>query len=428
MTPTKRSLGVGRVLVAVYGVFALSASARALFQLATKFQEAPLSYSLSAVAALVYVVATIALARRSRLLALATVWFELVGVFLVGAISYLVPADFEHKTVWSHFGQGYGYVPALLPIVGLFWLYRSGSGSKAQGSVVTIGKFDGVHLGHRELLTQIASIASSKNLEPWVLTFDRHPDALLNPQRLKPAIIGPTQKQQLLSDGGAALVLSLPFDQELAALDPDQFVSKYLVGQLRAKVVVVGPDFRFGKGGAGDLETLRTLGTKHGFDVLAVPKVYVDGTAVSSTKIRESLESGDVETAAKLLGRNHATVGIVEHGRKIGRTIGFPTANISRDAEGLMPVDGIYAGWLTAEGVRYPTAISIGINETFDAVPRLVEAHVIGRDDLDLYDKTVIVEYLRFVRSPAKFDGVDTLIAQINKDVAECIKILEEQA
>ena len=427
MTPTKRSLGIGRVLVAVYGVFALSASARAFFQLATKFQEAPLSYSLSALAALVYIVATIALARRSRSLALGTVWFELAGVFVVGALSYLMPADFEHKTVWSHFGQGYGYVPALLPILGLIWLYRSEAAAGPHGAVVTIGKFDGVHLGHRALLGELASIAASKNLAPWVLTFDRHPDALLNPQRLKPTVIGPTQKQQLLSDGGATLVLTLPFDAELADLSPEQFVLKYLVGQLRAKVIVVGPDFRFGKGGAGNLEILRTLGSEHGFEVVDVPQVYVEGTAVSSTRIREAIEIGDVELAAKLLGRRHATVGVVEHGRKIGRTIGFPTANISREAEGLMPADGIYAGWLTADGVRYPSAISIGINETFDAVPRLVEAHVIGRDDLDLYDQTVVVEYVRYVRPPAKFDGVESLIEQINKDVAECSRILEEQ-
>jgi len=425
MTQAKRSLGIGRVLVAVYGVFALSASARALYQLATKFQEAPLSYSLSALAGIVYIVATIALGRRNKKLALAAVWFELVGVFTVGLLSYLLPADFEHKTVWSHFGSGYGYVPALLPILGLVWLYRSEK--KPNGSVVTIGKFDGVHLGHKALLAKLAEVAAKSNLSPWVLTFDRHPDALLNPARLKPSLIGPEQKQSLLLEAGASLVLTLPFDEALAAMSPREFVEAHLVKSLTAKSVVVGPDFRFGNRGAGDLSTLRELGQEFGFEVIEVPQVFVHGEPVSSTRIRELLEQGDVERAAELLGRNHATVGIVEHGRKIGRTIGFPTANISRDADGLMPVDGIYAGWLTADGVRYPTAISIGINETFEAVPRLVEAHVIGRDDLDLYDKTVRVEYVRFVRPPAKFNGVDDLIEQINKDVAECSAILKEK-
>jgi len=427
MTPKKRSLGAGRILVAVYGVFALSASARASYQLATKFQDAPLSYSLSALAGLVYIVATIAIARRSQRLALAAVWFELCGVFVVGSLSYLLPADFAHKTVWSHFGEGYGFVPAALPIIGLLWLYRN----RVSGTAVTIGKFDGVHLGHKALLAKLSEVANQGKLDAVVLTFDRHPDAVLRPSNLKPALIGADQKMDLLlaeltAEHSAAF--SLPFDDELAALSPREFVQKHLVEKLNAKAVVVGHDFRFGRGGAGNLATLAELGKEFGFEVFEVPQVFVEGQAVSSTRVRELLEVGDVENAARLLGRNHATIGMVEHGRKIGRTIGFPTANISRNADGLMPVDGIYAGWLTADDIRYPAAMSIGINETFDAVPRLVEAHVIGRDDLDLYDKTVTVEYVRFIRPPAKFNGVDDLVEQINRDVAECTAILKELA
>jgi riboflavin kinase/FMN adenylyltransferase len=158
--------------------------------------------------------------------------------------------------------------------------------------------------------------------------------------------------------------------------------------------------------------------------VLELPRVELDGSTVSTTRVREALDAGDVELASKLLGRNHVTTGRIEHGLKIGRTIGFPTANMARDAEGYLPLDGVYAGWLYADGERYPTALSVGINETFQAVPRLIEAHVIDRNDLDLYEKVVTLEYVAFIRKVFKFDGVDSLVAQIHQDVDQVRDIL----
>jgi riboflavin kinase/FMN adenylyltransferase len=284
-------------------------------------------------------------------------------------------------------------------------------------TAVTIGKFDGVHLGHQELLRQVTEIADEHLLASVVLTFDRHPDALLNPSECKLPIVGPTQKESLIEARGIDATLTLRFDEALAALSPQEFVQSILVEKLKAKAVVVGQAFRFGHRGSGTVETLRELGRAFGFRVYEIPKVMVGDRAVSTTLIRELLDSGKVVAAAALLGRNHTNVGVIEHGLKIGRTIGFPTANMSRNCEGFLPLDGVYAGWLHVDGEKLPAAHSVGINETFQAVPRLVESFVLDRKDLDLYDKTVTLEYVEFIRPAAKFDGVESLVAEINRDI-----------
>ena len=291
-------------------------------------------------------------------------------------------------------------------------------------TAVTIGKFDGVHLGHQALLADLVEVSEEHGIASVVLTFDRHPDALLNPKAVKPAITGPIQKQYLLREAGVDAILTLAFDEALAALSPEEFVKQVLVDGLKARWVLVGEDFRFGAEGAGDGETIRELGAKYGFRVTVVPPVVVDGEVVSTTLVRDYLDRGNIAKTTELLGRPHLTTGVVEHGLKIGRTIGFPTANMSRDAEGYLPVDGVYAGWLYADDERYPAALSVGINETFQAVPRLIEAHVIDRTDLDLYDKVVSLEYVEYVRPAAKFDGVESLVAEINRDLDKCRQIL----
>jgi riboflavin kinase/FMN adenylyltransferase len=291
-------------------------------------------------------------------------------------------------------------------------------------SAVTIGKFDGLHLGHQALLNELKSTAANNRLKSVAITFDRHPDALLNPERAKLPLIGSSQKNQLFQSAGIDLLLNLPFDRALAELTAEDFVTQILVKALNAKVVIVGEGFRFGKSGLGTADTLRQLGEVHGFTVTVIAPVTVDGHKVSTTRIREMLDLGDVAGAAKLLGRVHKTTGEIEHGLKIGRTIGFPTANMSRDAEGYLPVDGVYAGWLVTAEERFPTALSVGINETFQAVPRLVEGYVLDRTDLDLYGQIVDFEYVDFVRATAKFDGVEALIDAINRDVARVRTIL----
>ena len=291
-------------------------------------------------------------------------------------------------------------------------------------TAVTIGKFDGVHLGHQALIADLVETAEEHGIASVVVTFDRHPDALLNPAAVKQPITGPIQKQFLIREAGADALLTLTFDEALSHLSPEEFVRQVLVESLKTRWVLVGQSFRFGADGAGDIETLKSLGETFGFKVRVVAPVEVDAETVSTTLIREYMDKGDVVHASKLLGRPHLTTGVIEHGLKIGRSIGFPTANMSRDAEGYLPLDGVYAGWLYADDERYPAALSVGINETFQAVPRLIEAHVIDRNDIDLYDKVVSLEYVDFVRPAAKFDGVESLVAEINRDLDKCRVIL----
>lgn len=291
-------------------------------------------------------------------------------------------------------------------------------------TAITIGKFDGIHLGHQQLLAETIELAESHELFAGVVTFDRHPSSLLNPGSEPLALIGPNQKTQLLEEAGIDLVLNLAFDDHLASLSPRDFVSAVLVDSLKAKFVVIGEGFRFGVEQQGDVALLEELGREFGFVVRVIPQYSVAGEVVSTSRIRELLLEGNVRGAAKLLGRLHTTVGVIEHGLKIGRQIGFPTANMSRDAEGFLPRDAVYAGWLYADGERYPTALSVGKNETFEAVPRLLEAHVIDVTGLDLYDKVITVEYVDFIRGAAKFNGVEDLVAEINLDLVKIREIL----
>lgn len=291
-------------------------------------------------------------------------------------------------------------------------------------TAVTIGKFDAIHLGHQALLTTLLDLAENDALAPVVLTFANHPNSVLDPSSVPLPVIGANQRRQLFDEAGIEGVLNLSFDQALAALTPEEFVSRYLVDALKARWVLVGQGFRFGVKGSGTVDTLRELGALHGFRVIELARLELDGEVVSTTRVRAALDSGDVRLAAKLLGRNHTTVGVIEHGLKIGRQIGFPTANMSREAEGYLPLDAVYAGWLYAGSERYPAALSVGINETFQAVPRLIEAHVIDRTDLDLYDQVVTLEYIDFIRAAAKFDGIESLVAQINRDIDRVRELL----
>lgn len=295
-------------------------------------------------------------------------------------------------------------------------------------SAVTVGKFDGIHKGHQKLIQALKSAADEHALQSVVVTFDRHPDALLNPAHCKLPLIGPHQKRDLIGATGIDVLLTLKFDEALAQLSPEQFVQQILVDGLKAKIVLVGEDFKFGHKGSGDVQTLHDLGQQLGFEVRVISSAEIGGQKISTSRIRAALDEGNVTEAAQMLGHVHTSVGIIEHGLKIGRTIGFPTANMARDCEGYLPLDGVYAGWLIADGVRYPAAHSVGINETFQAVPRLVESHVLDRDDLDLYDKVVTLEFIEFVRPAAKFNGVDDLVVAINRDLDKTREILGVKA
>ena len=287
------------------------------------------------------------------------------------------------------------------------------------GCAVTIGKFDAIHKGHQKLFAAVASSAKEHSMQSAVVTFDRHPDALLNPDRFVLPLIGPNLKRDLIAGFGIDILLTLNFDQALAELSPEDFVLQYLSQGLNAKVVFVGEDFRFGHKGSGNVHTLRDLGQRYGFEVHVIASELLNGEKISTSNIRQALDRGDVTKVSQMLGRVHTTIGMIEHGLKIGRSIGFPTANMARDCEGYLPLDGVYAGWLVVDGERHPAAHSVGINETFQAVPRLVESHILDRDDIDLYDKIVTLEFIDFIRPAAKFNGVEDLVEEINRDLGK---------
>ena len=295
------------------------------------------------------------------------------------------------------------------------------------GTAVTIGKFDGIHLGHQKLISALTTAAAEHSIQSVLVTFDRHPDALLKPGHAKLPIIGPKQKHDLIAKHKVDVLVTLSFDEALANLSPEAFVQTILVDGLKAKIVLVGEDFRFGNRGAGDVQLLHDLGQQLGFEVRVIASALLDGEKISSSAIREALDAGDVAKAQKMLGHVHTCVGIIEHGLKIGRKIGFPTANMARDCEGYLPLDGVYAGWLVVNEHRYPAAHSVGINETFQAVPRLVESHILDRHDIDLYDKEVTLEFVDFIRPAAKFNGVEDLVDEINRDLAKIRVILGVQ-
>jgi riboflavin kinase/FMN adenylyltransferase len=287
------------------------------------------------------------------------------------------------------------------------------------GCAVTIGKFDAIHKGHQKLFSAVVETAKEHSMQSVVLTFDRHPDALLNPDWFLQPLIGPKIKHDLIAGFGIDLLLTLNFDRALAELSPEEFVQQYLHDGLNAKVVFVGEDFRFGHRGSGNIHTLHDLGQQYGFEVKVIASEMLGGEKISTSNVRAALDRGEVEKVSQMLGRVHTSIGVIEHGLKIGRTIGFPTANMTRDCEGYLPLDGVYAGWLVADGVRHPAAHSVGINETFQAVPRLVESHVLDRNDIDLYDKVVVLEFVNFIRPAAKFNGVEDLVEAINRDIVK---------
>ncbi len=301
-------------------------------------------------------------------------------------------------------------------------------------SVVAIGKFDGVHSGHRAVIDRARVAAADVGARVVAVTFDRNPLSLLRPDACPEPLASLDQKLRLLAEQGIDAVLVLGFDAALAALEPRAFVEHVLVEALGVQILLVGDDFRFGRGGAGNPELLVSLGAEFGFDVDVVGDVQGGGRRVSSTWVRDLLAVGDVEGAARLLGRPHAVQGEVVHGLKRGRELGFPTANLSADAEGFIPADGVYAGWLFDEGpvgepvgavTRYPAAISVGTNPTFDDVhARQVEAYVLDETDLDLYGRRVQVQFTHRIRGMLAFDGIDALIARMDQDVADVRRVL----
>ncbi|AIY03867.1 MULTISPECIES: bifunctional riboflavin kinase/FAD synthetase [Arthrobacter] len=295
--------------------------------------------------------------------------------------------------------------------------------------VVTLGNFDGLHRGHQEVLAQVRAEALSRGAAAVALTFDPHPALIHRPDTAPEQIMGLADKLAAMAALGLDGVLVLPYTLEFAAQTPEQFVRSVFVETLGACTVVVGQDVRFGQGNSGDLSTMVSLGADLGFDVVVVNDEGHD-RRWSSTWVREALRKGEVDTAAAVLGRTHTMSGEVVHGAARGRELGFPTANLSPDACGIIPADGVYAGWLTdTHGHRWPAAISVGSNPTFVGVSRQVEAYVLDRPEepieaFDLYGQHVVVEFVQRLRGMVAYTGPAALIEQMHVDVDQARAIL----
>ncbi len=296
------------------------------------------------------------------------------------------------------------------------------------GTAVTIGAYDGVHLGHRALLRDLCDRAEAAGLSSVVVTFDRHPAYVVRPESAPPQLTTLEQKLELLADCGVDRTLVVPFDDARANETAEDFVREVLVDELSARLVVVGQDFHFGQGRKGNVALLRELGAGWGFEVVGVG-LTDDGTEpVSSTRIRALLAAGAVEGAARLLGRPHEVRGPVVRGDgRGGPELGFPTANLEIPHDIALPADGVYAGhFRRPDGSVHQAAINVGRRPTFyepGTAPVLVEAYLLHFDG-DLYGEPCRVSFAHRLRDEQRFDSVEDLIAQMHLDVAEAERML----
>jgi len=297
-------------------------------------------------------------------------------------------------------------------------------------SAISIGKFDGVHAGHRRVLAELRAVADDAGLAAVAVTFDRNPLSLIRPELCPDPLVSNQQKLDLLAETGIDATLMLTFDEQLRDLTAEDFATNVLRDALHAQIVFVGSDFRFGAKGAGTVVRLTELGRDLGFEVRLIDSVVAPaGTGerrASSTWVRELLGEGRVAEAAVVLGRAPSIRAEIVGGEQRGREMGYPTANLSHDVEGFVPADGVYAARILIDGVSYGAAVSIGNNPTFEGVPdKTVEAHVLDQS-FDLYGKVVELSFIQYIRPMNKFPDVDALVAQMNRDEDQIRAVLAQ--
>lgn len=299
-----------------------------------------------------------------------------------------------------------------------------------QGSVVCIGAFDGLHLGHQALVRHAIARARASSVAAIAVSFEPLPREFFAPAAKPPRLSLPLAKAEGLRELGVDLIGLLRFDARLAAMSAEDFVREFLVGRLAAREVWVGPGFRFGKDRRGDIQTLRRLGAehsggRHGFVADEIAPVQLDGERVSSSRIRTALAGGDFAAASGLLGRPYAIGGRVVHGRHLGRTLGYPTANLRFNK--VPPLSGIFASWVHGVGDRRrPSVASFGTRPTIQGTQPLLEAHLFDFDG-DLYGRRIAVEFVAKLRDEVKFDGLPALVAQMHRDATQARQVLELQ-
>ena len=285
--------------------------------------------------------------------------------------------------------------------------------------VIAIGIFDGVHAGHQQI------IATAKHQgDVTVMTFDPHPASVIAPERTPTQLVTIKDRIELLKKAGASAVEVVNFNSDFSKLSPDQFIEDILVGRFAAEHVVIGENFNFGYKAQGTPKYLSEVGPKYGFGVSIVKLQEDRGSTISSSRIRNLIIDGQIERANELLTRNFYLKGLVIHGEKRGREIGYPTANIGLTSLATVPADGVYAGWLSVGENRWPAAISIGTNPTFPGVRgRQVEAYALDQVGLELYDQEAIIEFGFRLRDTLKFDGLAPLLEQMKKDCDQARKL-----
>jgi riboflavin kinase/FMN adenylyltransferase len=290
------------------------------------------------------------------------------------------------------------------------------------GAAVAIGVFDGVHLGHRRVLREVGAEAVARDLLLTVLTFDRHPLALIDPARVPPRLSDDRQRTELLAELGVDQVAVLTFDETVRSLEAEAFVRQVLVAGLGARLVAVGRDFRFGRDRAGDVDGLRRLGQDEGFDLMEV-ELLTNGDTLSSTSIRHAVTAGDLDEAASRLGRSYELRGEVVAGDGRGASIGYPTANLDVDPAMAMPQRGVYAVEVVRDGEAHPGVANIGVRPTFGGEREILEVHLFDFDE-SLYGERLAVRFVSRLRGEQKFSGIEDLVAQIDRDAAAAASVL----
>ena len=298
----------------------------------------------------------------------------------------------------------------------------------AEGSAVTIGAYDGVHLGHQAIIAELRRHAAELSCASVVVTFDRHPASVVRPESAPRLITDPVQKLERLAATGVDYTLVIHFDEDRSLEPPEHFAHEVLVEAARARLVLVGEDFHFGHRRRGDVALLSEVGATYGFKVIGWGLVEVPGVKgpVSSTRIRQAIAAGDVALATAMLGRPPEVRGVVEHGDQRGRTLGFPTANVAVPGDIVVPADGVYAGWYERpDGSVYPTAISVGRRPTFydDNGLFLVEAHLLDFEG-DLYEEYARVRFSAWLRPQVRYSSSEALCDQLHVDVEDTRRAL----
>ncbi|MHC2992036.1 riboflavin biosynthesis protein RibF [Pontibacter sp. HJ8] len=283
--------------------------------------------------------------------------------------------------------------------------------------VVTSGTFDGVHVGHRKILQRMKERARQANGQSVVITYWPHPRLVLFPEDNDLKLLSTIEERvEQLRSFGIDYLLIIPFTKEFSRLSSRSFISDVLVKALHTKVLVIGYDHRFGKNREGSFEHLKARSAQYGFEVEEIPRQDVDEVGVSSTKIRKAIESGDIPTANKYLGHTYSLTSTVVEGNKLGRTIGYPTANLAIPApHKLIPAHGVYAVWVRLDKERFPGMMNIGTRPTVDGTHLTLEVNILNFDR-DIYGHTLTVEFVERLRQEQKFEGLEALKAQLAKD------------